>query len=376
MNYIIVKGDSVQLLSVSGIFPPRVANADAVFLYKAKKNIKPTDLADMAHDIAVMQESGLDMLDSINTAIASSHSNDVASLLYDVRRNMLAGASITDAFEEQKKWLPQMFLGVLRTGETSGNIAQALFSIEHFYRTVGKIKDNINGQLIEPSMTIVLSIGVALYLIGSVFPNFQSMVTSMSVTQVPGILQLFFTLNNFLPLLIIIAIAFVFLFFKFRERIILSMPIVGKQYSRVMTLLDTYSTAQILSVGVSAGLPIFAIVDFIHNSVQEKIFKQEIEKVYKDVANAKSLSDSFKDKKLPVQLKSIVTVGERSGRLKDMADSLSATVTSSIDAEMVKLERSLFLGMMLISVAIVAPVLFGFYFGYFGILNQVMQVLQ
>lgn len=375
-QYIIVKDNNVYLQEFSSFRGPRADQYDAVFPYQKNKKVKPNDLADIAHNIAVMQESGLDILDSLTTAIASCSSPQAASLLFDVRQSMIGGASISSAFEEQSKWLPPMFLGVTHAGETSGNIGKSLFSVEKFYRVMAKIKDNINGQLIEPSITIVLSIGIALYLIGGVFPSFGAMITGMNVQSIPGVLNFFLSLSNYLPALIVGAVAVIVLFFRFREQFVLSMPIVGKQYQLVLILLDTFATAQILSIGFGAGLSLISIVDFIRSSVQSKKFKQEMSKVYEEVTNIKSLSEAFKDTSLPVQLKSIVQVGERSGKIKDMAESLSSTINDSIDAEMQKLEKSLFLGMMLITVVIVAPILFSFYYGYFGILNQVMQAVS
>jgi len=174
-QYILAKAGEVKLIDVSA-FKPKVEGADALFPYKAKrKRISPRDLADIAHNLAVMQQSGLDILDSLATAIASSTSANAASLLYDVRQNVVGGSSLSAAFEVYKDQLPDVFLGVIRAGEQSGNLAQSFSSVEEFYRTVSKIKEGLNSQLIEPSITIVLSVGISLYLIGAIFPNFKQM---------------------------------------------------------------------------------------------------------------------------------------------------------------------------------------------------------
>jgi len=109
-QYILAKAGEVKLIDVSA-FKPKVEGADALFPYKAKrKKISPRDLADIAHNLAVMQQSGLDILDSLATAIASSTSANAASLLYDVRQNVVGGSSLSSAFEVYKNHLPDVFL--------------------------------------------------------------------------------------------------------------------------------------------------------------------------------------------------------------------------------------------------------------------------
>ena len=374
-QYILAKAGDVKLIDISS-FRPHVEGADALFPYKAKrKRISPKDLSDIAHNLAVMQRSGLDILDSLATAISSSSSANAASLLYDVRQNVIAGSSLSAAFEEYKDQLPDVFLGVIRAGEQSGNLAQSLNSIEEFYRTVSKIKEGLNSQLIEPSITIVLSIGISLYLIGAIFPNFKQMASGMGVEQLSGPINLLINLSNYMPVLITVAVLAVALFFRYREQIVLMLPVVGPEYRKLMAMLDTYASSEVLSIGFSAGLPLITIVDFMRKSVESKQYKKAMESVYRDVEEVKSLSEAFANVNVSPQLKAVVKIGERSGKIRSMADNLARTIVDSVDNEMEKMQRALFIGMTMLSAIIVAPILFAFYYGYFNIFQQLMRAL-
>jgi len=275
-QYILAKAGEVKLIDVSA-FKPKVEGADALFPYKAKrKRISPRDLADIAHNLAVMQQSGLDILDSLATAIASSTSANAASLLYDVRQSVIGGSSLSAAFEAYKDQLPDVFLGVIRAGEQSGNLAQSLSSIEEFYRTVSKTKEGLNSQLIEPSITIVLSVGISLYLIGAIFPNFKQMASGMGVETLTGPINLFINLANYMPVLRTVAVVAIVLFFRYREQIVLLLPVVGPQYKKLTAMLDTYAVSEVISIGFSAGLPLITIVDFM----RKKCRKQAIQEGY------------------------------------------------------------------------------------------------
>jgi len=374
-QYILAKAGEVKLIDVSA-FKPKVEGADALFPYKAKrKRISPRDLADIAHNLAVMQQSGLDILDSLATAIASSTSANAASLLYDVRQSVIGGSSLSAAFEEYKNQLPDVFLGVIRAGEQSGNLAQSFSSVEEFYRTVSKTKEGLNSQLIEPSITIVLSVGISLYLIGAIFPNFKQLASGMGVETLTGPINLFINLANYMPVLITVAVVAIVLFFRYREQIVLLLPVVGPQYKKLTAMLDTYAVSEVISIGFSAGLPLSTIVDFMKKSVGSKQYKKAMEKIYKDVEEVKPLSEAFADADVSPQLKAVVKIGERSGNIRKMADSLARTIVDSVDNEMEKMQRALFIGMTMLSAIIVAPILFAFYYGYFNIFQQLMHSL-
>lgn len=372
-RYILVKQNDVKLIEASG-FRPQVEGADALFPYKEKRKISSKVLADISHNLAVMLQSGLDILDALATAIASSTNAGEASLLYDVRQDIIAGSSLSDAFSNYSDEVHSVFLGVLRAGEQSGNLGRSLFSVEQFYRTTSKMQEGLNAQMIEPFITMVAAVGISFYLIGAVFPNFQQMALSMGA-ELGGILSVYLAMADYLPILIVVAAIGLYLFFRYRLQILSVLPVVGPAMRRLYGMLDMYSVAQIINIGFASGLPLPVITNYMVESVSSKQFKEAMKSIQKDVEEVKPLSEAFANTKLPPQLKAVVKVGERSGNMRSMAEGLAQTIVDSLDPEMEKMQRSLFIGMTMLSAIIVTPILLGFYMGYFGIFQQLMGSL-
>lgn len=372
-RYILVKQNDVKLIEASG-FRPQVEGADALFPYKEKRKISSKVLADISHNLAVMLQSGLDILDALATAIASSTNAGEASLLYDVRQDIIAGSSLSDAFSNYSDEVHSVFLGVLRAGEQSGNLGRSLFSVEQFYRTTSKMQEGLNAQMIEPFITMVAAVGISFYLIGAVFPNFQQMALSMGA-ELGGILSIYLAMADYLPILIVVAAIGLYLFFRYRLQILSVLPVVGPAMRRLYGMLDMYSVAQIINIGFASGLPLPVITNYMVESVSSKQFKEAMKSIQKDVEEVKPLSEAFANTKLPPQLKAVVKVGERSGNMRSMAEGLAQTIVDSLDPEMEKMQRSLFIGMTMLSAIIVTPILLGFYMGYFGIFQQLMGSL-
>jgi len=195
----------------------------------------------------------------------------------------------------------------------------------------------------------------------------------MGVETITGPINLFINLANYMPVLITVAVVAIVLFFRYREQIVLLLPVVGPQYKKLTAMLDTYAVSEVISIGFSAGLPLSTIVDFMRKSVESKQYKKAMDKIYKDVEEVKPLSEAFADADVSPQLKAVVKIGERSGNIRKMSDSLARTIADSVDNEMEKMQRALFIGMTMLSTIIVAPILFAFYYGYVNIFQQLMH---
>lgn len=188
-----------------------------------------------------------------------------------------------------------------------------------------------------------------------------------------GIVGFFVGLNHFIIPISIVAYGLFGLFVKYKDFAMLHFPFVGKIYNRLITHLDTYTMAKILALSLSAGLPMSIVMQSIIASVQGKMFKKELEKVANMIAESRSLTDAIKDTKLPINLRKVIRIGEKSGHTVDMAESLAESIIRSVDSEMIVLEKSLTFAMLIITVLIVVPVVLGLYLGYFGMFKNILK---
>ncbi len=129
-----------------------------------KLNIWPTGpilrkiiLARFANTFAMMYSSGITILDCISNSRDLVGNQVIAQSLQNVMKEIESGKNLTQSFQ-QTGIFPPLVVRMLKVGEATGQLDQALLNVSYFYDR--DVKDSIKQVqvLIEPTMTIILGV--------------------------------------------------------------------------------------------------------------------------------------------------------------------------------------------------------------------------
>lgn len=112
-------------------------------------------LARFANTFAMMYASGISVLNCIANTRDIVGNRVIAASLDAVAQEIEAGKNLTQSFQ-QTHMFPPLVIRMLRVGEATGALDQALLNVSYFYDR--DVKDSIHKiqVMIEPAMTIVL----------------------------------------------------------------------------------------------------------------------------------------------------------------------------------------------------------------------------
>lgn len=112
-------------------------------------------LARFANTFAMMYSSGITILDCIANSRDLVNNQVIAQSLQNVMHEIEAGKNLTQSFQ-QTGIFPPLVVRMLRVGEATGQLDQALLNVSYFYDR--DVKDSIKKvqALIEPTMTLIL----------------------------------------------------------------------------------------------------------------------------------------------------------------------------------------------------------------------------
>ena len=120
-------------------------------------------LARFASFFALMYESGVTVLESLKTSEDIAGNRYVAEGLARAGQQITAGQTLTEAFRDLGL-LPALVIRMLRVGESTGALDIALRNVNYFYtRDVRESVDKAL-KLLEPTLTMVLGVVMALIL--------------------------------------------------------------------------------------------------------------------------------------------------------------------------------------------------------------------
>lgn len=135
--------------------------------------IRKIDLARFSGFFALMYKSGIDILDSLQTAQSVVNNRVLKESVGMVRRAVSEGNSITNSLRVSNQF-PSLVIRMFKVGEDSGNMNEALENVNFFYdREVNDAVDTMIG-MIQPVMTVVLG-GLILWIVSAIFgPLYES----------------------------------------------------------------------------------------------------------------------------------------------------------------------------------------------------------
>jgi len=136
--------------------------------------ILKTNLARFANYFAMMYASGITVLDGLKISEMLVNNAVLTQSIRDVRERIADGGQISESFDAVNVY-PPLVIRMLKVGENTGNLDEALLNISYFYnREVKESVDKMEAAM-TPVLTIILG-GIMLWIMSAVLgPIYDSL---------------------------------------------------------------------------------------------------------------------------------------------------------------------------------------------------------
>jgi type IV pilus assembly protein PilC len=135
--------------------------------------VRKIDMARFTHFFAVMFNSGIDILESLQSAKDVVHNRVLKDSVELVKTNVSEGNSLTSSLRLSNQF-PNLVVRMFKVGEDSGNMKEALDNVNFFYKR--EVDDAVEGMVgaIQPILTVVMG-AMIFWVIAAVFgPLYES----------------------------------------------------------------------------------------------------------------------------------------------------------------------------------------------------------
>lgn len=135
--------------------------------------VRKINLARFTHFFSVMFRSGIDILESLNTAKNVVNNRVIQESVVIARVSVMEGNSLTASLRLSNQF-PNLVIRMFKVGEDSGNMNDAMENINFFYTR--EVNDSVDAMVgfIQPALTVVMG-GLIFWVISAVFgPLYQS----------------------------------------------------------------------------------------------------------------------------------------------------------------------------------------------------------
>jgi general secretion pathway protein F len=164
----------------------------------AGETLSQTQLAAFTREFATLASAGIPLDDVLRILADQTSSTKTRPMTEAILADVLNGGTLSDAFEKRGQSFPPEYVSVIRAGEVSGRLGQALDELAALLESRAEARSKVQSALVYPVILIALSL-VSLGIIVSVLiPNIAPMFGEGG-RPVPGTIRVLMSLHEFWP---------------------------------------------------------------------------------------------------------------------------------------------------------------------------------
>ncbi len=155
-----------------------IASAPALSPANPLKRYSAQDFALLCRELKTLVQAGMTVVEAMDALASTSRGTGAAGLSQQLHRRLAEGLSLSAALESLQA-APSVLVAAIRSGERTSNLIEALDDYLQFDVMVSSLKSKVISASIYPLLVTALGIGISLFLLIVVMPNFSRMYTSL-----------------------------------------------------------------------------------------------------------------------------------------------------------------------------------------------------
>ena len=161
-----------QNLKEQGLFLIQAKNlAEA----KDYRKLKTPQLASFCRELSTLLESGITLVRALDIisqqeGLTGYEREIYQAVLLDVKK----GITLSEAMET-KKCFPELMIGMIRSGEGTGNLDQVTRRLAMQFEKNNRLNHQVRSAMTYPMVLLVMCVAVVILIVTFILPQFQSL---------------------------------------------------------------------------------------------------------------------------------------------------------------------------------------------------------
>ena len=296
------------------------------------QGLKKQEVIIFNRQLGTLIRSGMPLLPALSTICEQTTNRKFRLILEDVRQSVQGGSSLSDALAKYPNVFSELFVSMVRVGETGGVMDQVLDRLADLGTQEMEIYSRVMSAMTYPIVLVVLSFLIVNFILVGVLPKFV-MVFKASDAALPLptviVLSASWVLQKFWYLILS---ALVILGFYFRQSIsggngkirfhrwLLHVPIFGSLYTKI----QVSRFCRTLSTLTGSGVPILQALLVVEKTITNVVIQKAVQDIRLAISSGSSLVEPFKASGIfsPMVVQ-MVAIGEKSGKIDKMLEEIS-----------------------------------------------------
>ncbi|MFA6414436.1 MAG: type II secretion system F family protein [Candidatus Paceibacterota bacterium] len=296
--------------------------------YKIGTGVKRVEIIRMARNLSAMLAAGLSLARALSVIERQSGNKNLKEIITELSESIKKGSSFHEALANHPQVFPELFIAMVRAGEESGSLSDALTVVGLQMERSEELVRKIKGAMIYPAIIISAVVVIGILMLIYVVPTLTSTFTQLGV-KIPLATRIIVAISDFMvahvitvfmALVAIVAGGILAVRSRRGSNIVLAaalhMPVIGE------LVRETYTAraSRTLSSLLAAGVPVLDALSITKEVVHADVFARVVGEAEEHVRKGELLSTSFAERTnlYPILMSDMLTVGEETGKVAEM----------------------------------------------------------
>lgn len=285
------------------------------------------DLAVFSRQFAVMVNSGLTLMRSLDILTVQTNNQFFAGVIEQVRRDIESGSSLSQALGRHPKQFNRLYISMIRAGETGGSLDRTLSDLATTIEKQVELRGKIRSALAYPVSVLSMVSLILLAMLLFIVPVFKNMYAELGGTLPAPTLILIDISNIFVHGAPFVLVGLVILIIAYkrwvktatgratRDQLILKVPIFGGLIRK--TAMARFAST--LSTLLNSGVPVLESLEITSDTVGNVIVADGVHAISEGVKRGEPLTRPLMEHPVfPPMVTQMMSVGEETGALDNL----------------------------------------------------------
>lgn len=330
-----VKDQGMEVVSIA---PRKVALSQVNIDFLQRVSTK--DIVVMSRQLSTMVDATLPLVQALRILVKQTSNPKLANIVSQIADDVEGGARLSVAFGKHPKLFTEFYLSIIKSGETSGQLAEVLGYLADQLEKDYDLRSRIRGAMIYPAFIMSGLLGVGTLMMIYVVPRMTDIlketgaelpITTRILIAVSDWLVVYWWLAGILLVSAIVGFRLALNIKKFRyivDWVKLHTPIFGPLFKRIYVV----RMSQSLGTLTAGKVPLVDALEVVRDIVGNEIYRDLINETIAEVRDGNSIATVFiKSKDVPDMLSQMLSVGEETGRIDDILERVTNFYSREID---------------------------------------------
>ncbi len=336
------------------------------------------DISLLTRQLATLLKAGIPLVESLNALTDQTDKDELKRTLSDVKRKVNEGSSLAAALRDHPKHFSDLYVNMVKAGESSGNLDTVLERLTEFIEAQIELRSKVLGAMIYPIIMLFIGAVIMSLLFIFVIPKVTTIFKDQGAA-LPFLTQMLIgfsdLLSNWWFIVIPLFAAAIYGFNYWRNSpegkpiwdvFVLKIPFVGG----LVRMIAIARFSRTLGTLLDSGVPLLQALDIVKDILGNTRLVEVVEDARVNIREGDSIAQPLKRSgEFPPLVTHMIAIGEKSGQLEEMLENIAISYRQQVDVRIQAL-TTLLEPLMIVLMGIGAAII------VFAIMLPILQLNQ